>query len=243
METVNATLYEQFGQGRVDDDAAMTAYGALLKRLDVTELIVATTNYDRSGEAALHGLGYEVDSGFRAAPGRTPILEPVGLVEERGDKTPLLHLHGAVGWYEKDGRVEDHYGDQPYNPSLGTPVVLYPDPEKDPTNDAIVSQLWQEFEHALKWADRVLLLGHSLHDPALLRVLKPIAKSKRIGVTFYDDLGRAHVRAVFPGAFPIRFDFGPEPQVNPKSLARFKADGVTAPPLAIRRRAPVRRSA
>lgn len=241
MRTINATLYEQFGQGRVDDDAAAAAYDALLRRLGVDELVVATTNYDRSGEAALHRLGFVIDTGFRAPPGRTPILEPTGLVQDRGTKTPLIHLHGAVGWYEKNGRVEDHYADQPYNPSLGTPVVLYPDPEKDPTNDAIVSELWREFEYALDWADRVLLLGHSLHDPALLRVLRPVARRKRVGVTHYDEADRDRVRLLLRGALPIKADFGPEPDMNTRAISLFKAEPLPSPPI-IRRRTPVRRS-
>lgn len=182
MRTINATLYDQFGQGRVVDASATAAYSALLnEHLGVTELVIATTNYDRSAEAALHGLGMAVDTGFRAPLGRTPILEPAGLVHEREGRTPVIHLHGAVGWYERGGRIEDHYGDQPYNASLGTPVVLYPDPEKDPTSDAMVSELWREFEHALGSAEHVLLLGHSLHDPALLRVLAPLTRDKPVG--------------------------------------------------------------
>lgn len=239
MGAINATLYEQFGQGRVVDEKATAAYDALLnKQLDATELVIATTNYDRSAEAALHGLGLTFNTGFRTAPSRTPILEPVGLVQERDSRTPVIHLHGAVGWYERDGKIEDHYGDQPYNPSLGTPVVLYPDPEKDPTNDAMVSELWREFEHALDWADRVLLLGHSLHDPALLRVLGPLAKAKPVGATFYDDVGRGRVRAMLPGAIAIRTDFGPEPQIDLKALRRFKSGSKSLPPPPIRRRQP-----
>lgn len=215
MQTVNTTLYEQFGQRRVNDDRARTAYGGLMRELDDPGLILATTNYDRAGETALETLGYEVDSGFRISPNRTPTLEPTELIEGRGSKTPVIHLHGAVGWYERDdGSVGDYHADLPYNPSLGTPVVLYPDPAKDPTNDATVSRLWTEFNTALEVADSILVIGHSLHDPALVRKLRDISESKPIAISYFegDDPGR--IVGEVPGAVPVEMNFGPEIEVD-----------------------------
>ena len=210
MQTVNVTLYEQFGQLRVDDERAKAAYGALLQELEEPELVLATTNYDRAGESALSALGHEVDAGFRARPHRTPKLEPAGLVSERGTKTPVIHLHGAVGWYEQTGTVGEYHADQPYNPSLGAPVVLYPDPDKDPTSAAIVSELWTEFDTALEIADSVLVIGHSLHDPALVRALRRVARSKPVVVSFFSAEDPKRVEAAIPGARPVQMDFGPE---------------------------------
>jgi hypothetical protein len=121
----------------------------------------------------------------------------------------VIHLHGAVGWYEQERLVGDHYADQPYNPSLGTPVVLYPDPEKDPTNDAIVSQLWAEFSTALEVADSILVIGHSLHDPALIRALRRVAPSKPVVVSYLGAEDGESVEAAIPGARPVEIDFGP----------------------------------
>ncbi len=210
MRTVNLTLFEQFGQGKVDDDRAAQAYGALFSHFDDDRLIVATTNYDRSAEAGLEALGKNVDTGFRHRTSRTPTLEPAGLVADREDQTPVIHLHGAVGWYEQDGTVVDYYGDQPYREALGAPVVLYPDPDKDPTADALVSLLWLEFREALEEASSVLVIGHSLHDPALVRELNPIGSAKPVLVGAYSEEDRQRHMELVPQAQPVVLDFGPE---------------------------------
>ncbi len=215
MQTVNATLYEQFGQDRVDDGRAQATYSSLLQEVsDPEDLILATTNYDRSGESALAALGRDVDAGFRTRPHRTPKLEPAGLVMERRKKTPVIHLHGAVGWYEKEGSVGEHHADQPYNPSLGTPVVLYPDPVKDPTSDATVSELWNEFDTALEVADSVLVIGHSLHDPALVRALQNVAHLKPVVISFFEAESLKRIETEVPDALPVEMDFGPDMEVK-----------------------------
>lgn len=213
METVNETLYQQFGQHRIDDESARAAYGGLLRELGDPDLILATTNYDRSGESALAALGHAIDAGFRAQPHRTPVLEPVGLVSERNGKTPVIHLHGAVGWYEQDGAVLEMHADQPFNSSLGTPVVLYPDPDKDSTSDATVSQLWTEFEVALEAASAILVVGHSLHDPALVRALNHLEGAKPIVVSYLDGDPGA-INQVIPQATPVELSFGPTTEVG-----------------------------
>ncbi len=222
MQTVNQTLYDQFGQDRVDDHRAAQAYGALLQPFDTSDLVVATTNYDRAGEAGLEELGLKPDTGFRNAPGRTPRLNVRGLVNSRAaGVTPYLHLHGSVGWYEREGIVHDHAADQPFNSTLGTPVVLYPDPNKDPTNDAIVSDLWVEFRSALDGADHVLVVGHSLHDPALTMAIQT-AKPQKLAVTYFDDSEVEQINKVLPSAIPVRLDFGPELDGDMATIAAFR---------------------
>lgn len=213
MRTINESLYEQFGQHRIDDDRAEHAYRGLLSQLGAkAELIVATTNYDRSAESALDALGYEVDAGFRSRLHRTPRLEPAGLVEGRGSKTPVIHLHGAVGWYEQKGSVGEHPADQPFNPSLGSPVVLYPDPDKDPTSDATVSELWAEFDTAIEAADGIVVIGHSLHDPPLVRALRRVARSKPVVISYCEDADPNWGESQVPGSQALRLEFGPDPK-------------------------------
>jgi hypothetical protein len=219
---LNETLYEQFGQQRVDDNRATTAYQELLRELgDPNALVVATTNYDRAAESALVGLGRKVFTGFPQRPNRVPILEPERLGSTATDVTPVIHLHGAVGWYEKDGQVRDHMADQPYLENLGSPVVLYPDPGKDPTNDATVSGLWSQFRAALDQADHVFVLGHSLHDPALVGAIAA-AKPRKLAVTVFNDDEVARVEQLLPGAIVVRTDFGPELDIDRAAVAGFR---------------------
>lgn len=116
-DVINDSLYDQFGLHRVDDEAARLAYTSLLATLGSPELVVATTNYDRSAEAGLEQAGVTVHTGFTNRGQRTPRLNARGMFKRRGDGTVLvIHLHGAVGWYASDGYVEDHPGDKPYKP-------------------------------------------------------------------------------------------------------------------------------
>jgi len=217
---LDQTMYGLFGQERVDTEAAAAAYGNLLRELKVRTLAVATTNYDRSCEAALSALNRTPDTGFRIDDSESvPRLDVRGLIRRaiEGQRTPCLHLHGAIGWYQKDRIVYDHKADHPYNQTLGTPVVLYPDPQKDPTNDENVAALWDEFLVALAEADRVLVLGHSLHDPALIAAIRA-AQPKKLGVTFLMSSDapeeQARIREQLPGATPVPIEFGAELNID-----------------------------
>jgi hypothetical protein len=207
---INQTLYEQFGHKRVNDDRATAAYRLLLKELDDPELIVATTNYDRAVETALENANRSVDTGFRYSPNRAPVLDVKGLIDDRGSKTPVIHLHGAVGWYENDGAVNDFYADLGFNSTLGTPVVLYPDPAKDPTNDAVVSDLWNEFHTAIAIADRILVIGHSLHDPALVEALREASSKVPTVITYCTSEGKEAIGDQLPDAVAVEMVFGPK---------------------------------
>jgi hypothetical protein len=224
MKAVNTTLYDQFGQPQVDYGLAAEAYAELIEVIghDV-QLMVATTNYDRIAETSLEILEHKTNVGFERKPGLTPVLNPAGMVErQEREGIPVIHLHGAVGWYEKDGVVKDHLGDSPFNPTLGSPVVLYPDPEKDPTSDALVNQLWEEFRQAVDGADFILVIGHSLHDPALVRELERVQGSAPVIVGFHSDGGGEAISEKLPLAQGTRMSFGPIPVSDPPIGALIK---------------------
>jgi hypothetical protein len=212
IRVLNETLYAEFGQHRVDDQRAAEAYRNLFKALEVSELAVATTNYDRSGHAALAGLGQPFSTGFtRELSGRTPTFNIDELTKE--GVTPYLHLHGAVGWYMKDGVVRDHGADQPFFEDFGIPVVLYPDPTKEPLNDETVSGLWRVFEQLLEEAERVLVMGHSLHDPALVRAIRA-ANPSQLAVTYFNEEETEQIGKQLPGARPLKVAFGPDLELS-----------------------------
>ena len=232
MRVINDTLYREFGLGRVDDDRATEAYQALFDKLDVSTLVVATTNYDRAGEVALTNLGWQVEEGFRRVPHRTPEFDVQRLAKAREVRlegsskyAAYIHLHGSVGWYVADGKVREYPGDQDFNATLGTPVVLYPDPDKDPTSDAIVSDLWREFHAALNEVDHVLVLGHSLHDPALVRAIRE-SEPRHLAVTMHEpsNVVEERIKSLLPSAIPVSTDFGPELTVDVAALQAFRGD-------------------
>ena len=218
-DILHSTLYDQFGLEQVDDQRAKAAYEKLLDRLGDPELIVATTNYDRVVERALWLMNRKPNAGFEEQPPGSPKLNPTGMIERRADQTPVIHLHGAVGWYEdENGVVTDYFADKSFNSTLGAPVVLYPDPDKDPINEALVSGLWAEFRDALAWAERILVLGHSLNDPALVKALGPITTKTPTVVGWHTSGDKETCEAKLPFAHPVKLDFGPKEIKADRSL-------------------------
>ena len=213
---IHSTLYRQFGHVAVDDKKAEKAYGSLLGQLRNPSLALVTTNYDRSAESALLRLGHDVVNGFVGDPPRRKIFEPSSLAEMRGRGTTLLHLHGAVGWYERNGQVILDNAEEDFDSSRGSPVVLYPDPAKRPSENVIVAELWQEFEFAAAHAKRILVIGHSLHDQPLVDVLRKIQRPQRLAVSCHTADDHKRVRQLLPEALPFKLSFAPDAKLSTK---------------------------
>jgi len=212
-EALQRSLYSNFGLQAVDRSKAIEAYRRLDRVLggEDTQKICATTNYDPCVEVGFGGFGYRIVDGFdRSQPFQTPVFEPSDLGNWRKyspDTLPILHLHGAVGWYrQRNGSVIYQPSDQEYNPSLGIPVVLPPDPLKDPLNDATVATLWNQLRLALGGATHVLVLGHSLHDPALVRALGAVPSKVLVLIATKDPNSIA--LDLLPSVTRVALEFG-----------------------------------
>jgi hypothetical protein len=192
---IHESLYEQFGQAR-DLRAATSAYSELFEALRVlsetASIVVATTNYDPIAEEVLAMQGRLPDWG------QPPMVHPVtdapldvkNLVSGRSRFTPVLHLHGRIGWYIRQDDKPYGLATEKHSEQFGTPIVILPDPQKDYGADALINALWREFEVALGRAKRVFILGHSLNDVPLRRALIANVKPmERIGVAVYSEDG------------------------------------------------------
>jgi hypothetical protein len=251
-EVLHQSLYREFGSHRINVQAARSAYSGVLALPAVETMVAVTTNYDPSIEMGLEAAGKTPYAGFKAPYGQARRLSPDGMVDWDGShsgRTPVIHLHGAVGWYRLEGDVVEHPADLPYNPTLGVPLVLYPDPDKDPTSDAVVEALWAEFDKALAGGTHVLVVGHSLHDPALVQRLSRLNAETHLAVCCHVDddyfmTPPAHRRAppekldriksLLPNASVIPCAFGPEPKFDAEPLERWvegePEPAVIAPP-------------
>jgi hypothetical protein len=239
IEGLRTSLYREFGTDRIDQGIAAASYEELLRALgEPDRLAIATTNYDPSAELALEILDKKPRTGFNRPPARTPELAPAGLVKSslEENNVPVLHLHGAVGWYERGGKVLEYAPDQAYNPTHGTPAVLYPDPDKDPTQDAAVQALWIEFQEAMAAADRILVFGHSLNDPVLVDALRTSASRRRLAIAVDTELPLEErtlvgdrFEALLPEAEIVEMHFGPNLDVS-QELREWLA-GAPAPSL------------
>jgi len=223
-DVIVTSLMEQFHHSRLALSDATQAYGALLRIAGLPSgqrLVYATTNYDAIGELALEELGARVDSGepTRQYGGHATGLNVTRLLEGLGRNTPVLHLHGKAGWYrDKDGRVQVLDVKQ-HHPSQGVPVVMLPDPAKSYAGDDVLALLWAQFEEAVLNAERVLVVGHSLHDEQLVKVLKRIPDQTHLAITFfgssssYDTDQAEWLKQEFgpaPSYYPVRFAAGLE---------------------------------
>jgi hypothetical protein len=219
MSAMNTTLFRLFGASAIDEAKAVDAYGWLLEVLGrPRDLVMVTTNYDPAIELALYGIGLRAETGFDRVPGRAPRFKPEGMVESlRGvaGSVPVLHLHGAVGWYEKRGKGREHEQHLPFQRSNGRPMVLYPDPEKDPTRDAFVQSLWDEFDLALRDATHVIVVGHSLHDQVLVSRLRDAAKHASVAICLLGHVNRDRKMTALKGAKKRIQDLLPEASAHP----------------------------
>lgn len=238
VELIRGNLFDNFGYPRFDDELARSAYAKLQAWLtegdENVSLAFATTNYDATIETAYSALGFTILDGFEApGPYATPVLNPLGLAQQarRGnDLLPVLHLHGAVGWYRaSDGPIRRHASDLPYNSSLGTPALLLPDATKSVDSLAGAETLWDEFRLLLADASHVLVLGHSLHDRHLVELL---ANRSRLAACWYAPrerlndpdvyaAGKKYVSKYLPTAAVIPCEFGPQPAANGELLHKW----------------------
>ena len=195
LEVLNETLFEQFHIG-INEQGAEQAYGWLFQQLQIapgSSFVYATTNYDIVGETALGRLGYLTDWGRPPQltnPSPNTPLRVERLLHSLPRYVPVLHLHGRIGWYlRQDGAVQD-YIVQTHNKEWGTPVVMWPDDQKDATSyiaTRVIDDLWSQLREALSRARTVVVLGHSLHDPFLTRALRAHVPPTRLLVTTFGN--------------------------------------------------------
>jgi hypothetical protein len=234
-QVIYESLYEMFGAPNFDPALPQQAYGALFRALSLTppdhpaaRWVYATTNYDRIGELAIHLNGGIPDTGeiaFDPAVSERP-LRVENLLGGIPRHVPVLHLHGQVGWFIREGRPLSLTVTR-YDRNLGTPIIMLPDLEKTYDNVGIITTLWQQFEEALSRARRVLIVGHSLHDKALIRALHAnLDRLDRVAVTYLQSERspnqaeseeaegvRERVERELSGAYPVlmRFAAGIDP--------------------------------
>jgi hypothetical protein len=219
VAALRKTLYEEFGRDRISTVGATAAYGALFESLDLVNggsIVIATTNYDPAVEIALAELGRKPLVGSHEGPGGLTYLDPENMISvcRAGPSTPVLHLHGKVGWYtQEDGSVQIHAAQHPYNETAGTPTVLWPDPDKDPTVEPGIQRLWDQFDVALGQATHVLVIGHSMHDPVLVDRIRRAGSAHR-AVAVYSAEDGEMANSVIPEATVLEVDFGPSPTLD-----------------------------
>lgn len=193
INAINKTLYDLFGEMRIDQSKAVRAYGDLFRQLGIqaagSRWIYATTNYDTIGETVIHELGGMPDWGqpppidFR----NERKLDVSRLIDGMPRYVPVLHLHGRIGWFRREENGEI-YGSSSryYDEGFGTPIVMLPDPQKDYGSDTVIQSIWLQFEETLERARRVFVLGHSLHDSALVEALKThVQPASRLAVSVF----------------------------------------------------------
>jgi hypothetical protein len=233
VAVVHESLYEMFGAPNIDPGLPHQAYSALFRALGVAfdserrplRWVYATTNYDRIGELAIHLNGGMPDVGevtFDPSVAERR-LRVEGLLSGMPRHVPVLHLHGSVGWFLRDG-TPYAVPVTTYERASGTPIIMLPDLEKTYDNVGIITTLWQQFEDALSRAKRVFILGHSLHDQALIRAVRAnVHPLEQVAVTYLEHRSNANepadvdaqtvqdrVEKELPGAvtIPIRFEVG-----------------------------------
>ncbi len=217
VNIIRTSVFREFSKVRLDERAVENAYGKLFAHLDIKrgELVCATTNYDPSLRLALRRRDLNPAIGDDGEPGSTAMLRIVDLVDwdvRHRNCTPMLHLHGMVGWYWKGNEIQVLPDDQEFVPALGAPAVMLPDPQKDPFVVDVIRELWSNLRAALDDATHVLVLGHSLHDPHLADELRR-SEGATICVAAPKDCVQDVARSI-EGAVALPMEFGPNFEIE-----------------------------
>ena len=217
-QTLFESLWREFSVDAISVEAARSTYATLLDALDLRPIpfVCATTNYDLSIEVAMQNIGLSWTDGFDNRALETPRLRPQGIIDwdkKHDGKVPILHLHGAVGWYRRPGEdhVRKHPSDQEFNKTHGTPAVITPDPNKEPESDPSVGPMWREFRTALAGASHVIVIGHSLTDEPLVRTL---SAARGTAVAVVNPNADENTGKVIPGTFVVPSSFGPDGEMT-----------------------------
>jgi hypothetical protein len=215
-DEIHQSLFALFSKSKLSDYACRDAYQALLSTLDIgqaTPIAYATTNYDVAGETWLGMCERHPDwgepAGFNVAEapirvrGLASVMSPY--------RVPVLHLHGRVGWYLRDGNLISVNPDSPYQPRIGQPGLLLPDPGKDYAELPALAEMWDEFKQLIARVSHVIVIGHSLHDSRLVGYLR---EAQNLAVSVYQDEraaeAGARVNELLPSATVVPMAFGPQ---------------------------------
>lgn len=189
VEKIRESLYELFAGQNLSVVEAAVAYRDLYDALGLdvrtSRWVYATTNYDVLAENVIAQLGGRPDWGELPDVGSNAErrLDVDHLIDSIPRSTPVLHLHGRVGWYRRpDGSVYTT-GATKHIEGYGVPIVMLPDLNKLYGDDQVISSLWSQFENALSRARHVFVLGHSLHDEALIQALRTYVPPGRVMVS------------------------------------------------------------
>jgi hypothetical protein len=190
VAAIHESLVEEFGKRTYSTKKGSDAYRAVLGNMKiqqgVSKWVCANTNYDQNSEGIIYDLGFKPNFGVIEHPrGGEKIVKVTGLVQGMGSQeVPVLHLHGSVGWFQRvdgstyataSGAVPQTFGD--------IPIVMLPDPDKDYQSNSTIRDTWIEFRNALTRAQKILIVGHSLHDKVLVDSLKELVEPiTRVGV-------------------------------------------------------------
>jgi hypothetical protein len=245
LETIRENLYVNYNINRLGRARVVKAYTKLLQWFNTEgpvnpppHLSFATTNYDLAIELAFQSYAPVIDGFVQDNPYSTPQFDPVSITQALADETPaipVLHLHGAVGWYRTDeGFIRKYPGDMGYNPTLGSPALLLPDATKTTSSLVGAEGLWDVFRRLLLEASHIFVLGHSLHDAHLVDVLNearaPIAVAwwapqKAFKSTSAIREGAEYVNSHISRARIVPCEFGPNAVIHQEAMSEFLQAG------------------
>ena len=176
--------FVQHSAERAEAYDAELMWGSLLRAIDLHDVTLATTNYDRAIEIAANAVGVPVDDGFEELADKD-VVPWIGFSTETKRKT-VIKLHGSTDWYAKDA------GNEPVK--LRHPTALHGQSElRLPTGEQLRSalilpsrekmlanqpypRLLQQLLNNTDECELAVYIGSSLRDPHILEAVNSTIK-------------------------------------------------------------------
>lgn len=231
---VAKSVNDSFAADCTDPAKSADAYGKLISALGISSeegLALLTTNFDMSAEQALDRIGYSVFWGERAALNNDNVRIYPDFADIGRSTVPVLHLHGAVNWWESNGgkvyRVTE--ANRSSVPASSVPAMLLPGLDKS-YDRPFLRSIWEHAERIVLNSSRVMVIGNSLHDRRLVQLLTVVPPQHLgigLNVRANDTADSWNKRSRFMAertglqAHFIPISFGPNLKCHEDSMRRF----------------------
>ena len=197
MDHAYDLVVEHYGQ--IDEEAALALYRPLLMAMSGGErseapvtIPIFTLNYDLAVESACgFSQAWRLEDGFSGGSTWSRDMFDSYLPDVDGSPVVLFKLHGSISWcMEQDGRIHRVPPGVGRDAGRTKSVIKYPLLDQKGLNEEPYKTGFDYLEACLERARKVVVLGTSLRDEAITRLLGSALRRRAELRLYYVDAGQ-----------------------------------------------------